>query len=281
MIVLTEKAIPFERVYVDLAHPPQWFAKASPLGKVPLLQVGDDILFESAIICEYLDETVGERIHPTDPLQRAKHRAWMEFGSTILDSIWAFYTAPNAQTLETKASDLRNKFLQLEMELRNGPYFSGNRFSMVDAVFGPIFRYFDVFDEIADFRFFDDTPKVRAWREVSATRPSVKPRFSISPLLRPRNALNLREKRCKTICHRRVTTPPTVLHLFSPLFSTLCTLATRLMENLGLTKKSCRFRILIVRSRFQLPFLGLWGLSLQRNITLREGRAKSGAPLNF
>ncbi|MDX1251836.1 MAG: glutathione S-transferase family protein [Gammaproteobacteria bacterium] len=173
VIVLTEKAMPFERVYVDLAHPPQWFAKISPLGKVPLLQVGDDILFESAIICEYLDETVGERIHPADPLQRAKHRAWMEFGSTILDSIWAFYTAPDMQTLEIKAADLRDKFARLEMEIMNGPYFSGNRFSMVDAVFGPIFRYFDVFDEIADFRFFDDTPKVRAWREVLAARPSV------------------------------------------------------------------------------------------------------------
>jgi len=173
-IVLTEKAIPFERVYVDLTHPPQWFAKVSPLSKVPLLQVGDEILFKSAIICEYLDETVGERIHPTDPLQRAKHRAWMEFGSTILDGIWAFYTAPNMQTLETKAADVRDKFARMEMELRNGPYFSGNRFSMVDAVFGPIFRYFDVFDAIADFRFFDDTPKVRAWREVLATRSSVR-----------------------------------------------------------------------------------------------------------
>ena len=173
VIVLTEKAMPFERVYVDLVHPPQWFAEVSPLGKVPLLQVGDDILFESAIICEYLDETVGERLHPVDALQRAKHRAWMEFGSAILDSIWAFYTASNMQILETKAADLRDRFAWIEMELRDGPYFSGNRFSMVDAVFGPIFRYFDVFDEIADFRFFDDTPKVRAWREILATRPSV------------------------------------------------------------------------------------------------------------
>lgn len=173
-IVLTEKAIPFERVYVDLARPPQWFIEISPLGKVPLLQVGDNVLFESAIICEYLDETVGERMHSTDPLQRAKHRAWMEFGSAILDNIWLFYTAPNMQTLETKAADLRDKFARMEMELENGPYFSGNKFSMVDAVFGPIFRYFDVFDEIADFRFFDDTPKVRAWRRILATRPSVK-----------------------------------------------------------------------------------------------------------
>ena len=67
VIVLTEKSIPFERVYVDLARPPQWFVNVAPLGKVPLLQVGDNILFESAIICEYLDETVGERMHPTDP----------------------------------------------------------------------------------------------------------------------------------------------------------------------------------------------------------------------
>ena len=95
----------------------------------------------------------------------------MEFGSIILDNIWLFYTAPNMQTLETKAADLRDKFARMEMELGNGLYFSGNGFSMVDAVFGPIFRYFD---EIADFRFFDDTPKVRAWREILATRPSVK-----------------------------------------------------------------------------------------------------------
>jgi glutathione S-transferase len=174
VIVLTEKAIPFERVYVDLARPPQWFTEISPLGKVPLLQVGDNVLFESAIICEYLDETVGERMHPTDPLQRAQHRAWMEFGSAILDNIGMFYTAPNMQTLETKAADLRGKFARMETELGNGPYFSGNKFSMVDAVFGPVFRYFDVFDEIVDFRFFDGTPKVRAWRRILATRPSVK-----------------------------------------------------------------------------------------------------------
>lgn len=174
VIVLTEKAIPFERVYVDLGHPPQWFAKISPLGKVPLLQVGVDVLFESAVICEYLEESVGKRIHPADSLQRAKHRAWMEFGSAILETIGAFYTAPNKQTLETKAADLHDKFTRLEMELREGTYFSGKKFSMVDVVFGPIFRYFDVFDEIANFRFFDDIPKVCAWREALATRPSIK-----------------------------------------------------------------------------------------------------------
>ncbi len=54
-----------------------------------------------------------------------------------------------------------------------GPYFAGERFSLVDAVFGPIFRYFDVFDLIADHGIFAAAPKVRAWRAALAVRPSV------------------------------------------------------------------------------------------------------------
>jgi glutathione S-transferase len=44
----------------------------------------------------------------------------------------------------------------------------------VDAAFGPVFRYFDVFDSIRDFRTFDNTPRVARWREVLAQRPSVR-----------------------------------------------------------------------------------------------------------
>lgn len=172
-IVLIEKKISFERVYVDLGNPPQWFAKISPLGKVPLLQVGDEVLFESAVICEFLDETLGVRIHPVDSLQRAKHRAWMEFSSAVLEDIAGFYSAPNRQILETKAANLYTKFARLETELQQGPYFFGDKFSMVDVAFGPVFRYFDVFDEIITFRFWEAVPKMRAWRKALATRYSI------------------------------------------------------------------------------------------------------------
>ncbi len=174
VIVLNEKGVPFERTYIDLANRPEWFKKISPLGKVPLLQVGTEVLFESAVICEYLDETVGEPLHPGDPLQRARHRAWMEFGSAILDNIWGFYTAPDANALEVKRADLQAKFDTIEQQLNEGPYFSGEHFSMVDVVFGPIFRYFDVFDAIADFGVFEHTPKVQAWRSALTARSSVK-----------------------------------------------------------------------------------------------------------
>jgi glutathione S-transferase len=178
-IALLEKEVPFERVVVDLANRPAWFTAISPLGKVPLLRVprpgGEEtILFESNVICEYLEESQpGVRLHPEDALERAQHRAWMEFGSAILVDLWGYETAREAQVFEQKRQALIAKFERVEAALGDGPYFAGARFSLVDAVFAPIFRYFDVFDPIHDGHIFDATPKVRAWRQALAVRPSV------------------------------------------------------------------------------------------------------------
>jgi len=37
-----------------------------------------------------------------------------------------------------------------------------------------VFRYFDVFDQLADTGVFATVPKVRAWRAALAARPSVR-----------------------------------------------------------------------------------------------------------
>jgi glutathione S-transferase len=172
-IVLAEKGIPFERIDIDLANKPAWFLKLSPLGKTPVLLANGVPIFESAVICEYLDETVAPRLHPEDALQRAQHRGWMEFGSSVLNAIGAFYNAADDAALRGKVADLRSRFGQIESVLGSGPYFEGVRFSMVDAVFSPIFRYFDVFESLEDFGFFTHTPRVAAWRGALAARPSV------------------------------------------------------------------------------------------------------------
>ncbi|MDM0074407.1 glutathione S-transferase family protein [Variovorax sp. J2P1-59] len=179
-IALLEKNVPFERVVIDLSQKPDWFVAISPLGKVPLLRVPqfsgkEAILFESNVICEYLEETqAGVRLHPENPLSRAEHRAWMEFGSAILADLWGYETTRDAEVFEQKRQALIAKFDRVETALGEGPYFGGERFSLVDAVFAPIFRYFDVFDQITDSHIFDATPKVRAWRQALAERPSVR-----------------------------------------------------------------------------------------------------------
>jgi glutathione S-transferase len=179
VIALAEKGVAFERIDIDLANKPDWFLKISPLGKVPVLTVatakGEVALFESNVICEYIEETqAGAKLHPQDALERAQHRAWMEFGSTILSELWGLETTGDPAVFESKRQAVAAKFARVEEALGAGPYFAGAKFSLVDAVFAPIFRYFDVFDQLTDLSIFADTPKVRAWRKALAQRPSVR-----------------------------------------------------------------------------------------------------------
>jgi len=179
-VALAEKGVPFERVMIDLSSKPDWFTAISPLGKVPLLQVRHDgmetVIFESAVILEFLEETQPNPLHPADPYERARHRAWIEFGSAMLNGIGRFYSAATGAALRAEAENLAAMFDRIESELAkrtDGPWFAGKRFALVDAVFAPIFRYFEVFDRIGDFAILADKPRVAAWRDTLAERPSV------------------------------------------------------------------------------------------------------------
>lgn len=180
-ISLAEKGTHFERHYIDLSRKPDWFRRLSPLGKVPLLKIRQDgaegdpaAIFESTVILEYLEETLPNPLHPANPLERARHRGWIEFGSAILNRIARFYSAPDAQALAEEARELAAMFDRVENELDTGPWFAGQKFSLVDAVYAPIFRYFDVIDRIGDFGVLADKPKLARWRAALASRESVR-----------------------------------------------------------------------------------------------------------
>jgi glutathione S-transferase len=174
VIALTEKGVDFERIDIDLANKPDWFLKISPLGKTPVLLVGDTAIFESAVILEYLEETQHRPLHPANALTRAEHRGWIEFGSAVLNDVAGFYAAKDETTFKVKTTQLERRFARLEARVTASPWFDGAGFSLVDAVFGPVFRYFDVFDEIADFGILAGKPKIARWRNNLAERPSVR-----------------------------------------------------------------------------------------------------------
>ena len=79
MIVLRTKEVDFDVTYINLREKPDWFLKISPHGKVPVLNVDDDVLFESNAIAEFLEEVVAPHLHPKDPIKRARNRAWTDF----------------------------------------------------------------------------------------------------------------------------------------------------------------------------------------------------------
>ena len=174
VIALTEKGVEFERIDIDLADKPDWFLKLSPLGKTPVLLVGDTAIFESAVILEYLEETQPRPLHHGNALTRAEHRGWIEFGSAILNDIAGFYAAKDEATFKAKTIQLEQRFARLEARVAASPWFDGAGFSLVDAVFGPVFRYFDVLDEIADFGILAGKPNIARCRKNLAERPSVR-----------------------------------------------------------------------------------------------------------
>lgn len=179
VIALKEKNVAFDVVYIDLTNKPDWFLAISPLGKVPVLKVERDghepaIVFESAVILEYLEETAtGVRLHPEDALERAQHRSWIEFGSQLLGDLWRFSAAKDAAELAAARQGLVAKLERLDSVI-TGPFFAGDRFSLVDAVFAPAFRQLDALETVISTGVTAALPKVSAWRAALASRPSVR-----------------------------------------------------------------------------------------------------------
>jgi glutathione S-transferase len=173
VIALEEQGLAYRRTDIDLAAKPDWFLALSPLGKTPVLSVDGTALFESAAIVDFLDEIGPHPMHPADPLDRARHRAWIEVASVILAGIAGLYNAPTGVVFEAKQSELRLRFERVEAELGGGPWFAGKRFSLVDAAFAPVFRYFDAFDRLGIGGVLEGMPKIGAWREALEARPSV------------------------------------------------------------------------------------------------------------
>ena len=173
MIVLNEKNISFDIEYIDLSAPPPWFYDVSPLEKVPVLLVDGNPLFESMVICEYLDEITPGSLYPADAFEKAQNRSWIEFGNHILGSTFDFLRTDDSKKFNHLKSSLTDHFEVLEDEISNDDYFNGSNFSMIDAIYAPIFRYHKRISDYKDYGLFEDAPKVKTWGERLLERPSV------------------------------------------------------------------------------------------------------------
>lgn len=172
VIVLQEKRVDYEIDYIDLKSPPAWFKALSPFGKVPLLQVGETVLFESAVIMEYLDEVNPPSFHPADPLRKAHNRAWFEFASSLFFDQFNMAMAKDEAACTSAAQALRDKLAQVEAQLR-GPWFNGADFNLVDIAFAPLFMRLALLEQWHPQQLLDGLPKVQKWSALLLARPAV------------------------------------------------------------------------------------------------------------
>ena len=74
-IVLAEKGINVDIIYVEQANPPEDLIELNPYATVPTLVDRDLVLYDSQVIMEYLDERFPHPpLMPVDPVSRGSTR---------------------------------------------------------------------------------------------------------------------------------------------------------------------------------------------------------------
>lgn len=172
VITLKRKNAPYTIDYIDLGNPPAWFQEKSPLGKVPIVELEDGtILFESAVINEYVDEVTEGQLMPSHPVARAQSRAWIQFGSECFMDYFQSATARDKESHETHMANLKDKLARLEKQTV-GPFFLGAEFSLADAATAPLLMRLEQWDEKTNFD-FGAFPKLQAWHDALVVLPEV------------------------------------------------------------------------------------------------------------
>jgi len=167
LLVLLEKQIPFQYIEVNPYHKPESLLKLNPRGLVPTLEYDKKPLYESTVVCEFLEDAYPSAtpdLRPSDPYTRAKTRIWTDFiTSRIIPAFHRFlqHQPSSSISIDTVRADLFDKLKQfIEAMDHVGPYFLGNEVSMVDLMLVPWAVRLWVFDY---FKGGLNTPKGQVW----------------------------------------------------------------------------------------------------------------------
>lgn len=173
IVVAKEKNIDLKVTFIDLANKPDWFLKLSPFGKVPVLRVGEQAIFESSIIMDFLDEMTEERLRVADPLQNAVNRSWIDFSNDLIMNQFHYFRSANAKQLEIARTDYIKGLERVEQVMSTGPYFNGSTFHLIDAAFAPLFKRQEIVEKISDENPMLAFPKISYWGKQLLKRASV------------------------------------------------------------------------------------------------------------
>jgi glutathione S-transferase len=153
---------------VDLKNKPDDLTRKNPYGKVPVLVDGEEFIYESAIIDEYLDEKFPQvRLMPTDLLQRAKARIWIDYFSTRLHAAASDIT--HDRNPDKAQQKLQQYLTDLDREMADKNYLVGGQYSLADVSFIPFYTRRERYHVTIDNKY----PHVKRWAENLLARPRV------------------------------------------------------------------------------------------------------------
>ena len=166
VITLNHKDCEYRITFIDLSNPPDWFLQISPLGKVPVLKVDSrEVLFESAVINEFVDDVTPGTLKPSDALVLAKNRAWIEFGSTCLSDLYMMADVETEAEMQQQITVCMERLQYVENILTDSTFFNGDSFALVDAAYAPLLIRLDFIHEKIGFLDWCRLPKLSQWKE--------------------------------------------------------------------------------------------------------------------
>ena len=173
-VLLEELGVPYEMHVLNMKAGEQRqpeFLKINPMGKVPAVLYGDQLITEQVALYIYLPDTFPEAgLAPalTDPL-RGPYLRWIAYyGSCfepgVVDRALKRDPAPPSMC---PYGDFDTMFRTLVDQLRKGPYILGDRFSAADLLWGLSLRW------MTSFKIVEGLPEIMAYVERISSRPSL------------------------------------------------------------------------------------------------------------
>ncbi|MDH5748852.1 MAG: glutathione S-transferase family protein [Rhodospirillales bacterium] len=179
-MALLEKELAFSLTEIDLNDKPDWFLEISPYGKVPVIRHNGHVIYESAVINEYLEEAFPDRpLLPADPAGRARARTWIDFANVrFVPHIYKVLLAQdkNGRELHTRKIEEALTFMEMEgfRKSDGGPYWMGKDLTLVDLTVFPHLDRFSALEHYRGIAIPDEFVNLKEWRARMKERASAK-----------------------------------------------------------------------------------------------------------
>ncbi|KAL0871832.1 hypothetical protein ABMA27_004309 [Loxostege sticticalis] len=143
ILALNAKQVDYEVVNIDLSNKPEWFFSKSGFGKVPSIEIQEDVcIYESLVTVEYIDEVYPQRpLISKDPVRKAFDKIIIEAMAPVQVLYYKALKAPETITEDATAAYYKAlDFLQDQLKSRGTQFLAGSEPGYVDYMIWPFFE---------------------------------------------------------------------------------------------------------------------------------------------
>ena len=171
--MLADAGIVHERTEVDFTANPPWLAELTPIGKIPIMVVGEQVIFESSVILEYLNESCSNRYLPSDIRERAAARSWCTVIDAIHRDVSVYFSAKTESEFDAAWKRIDGRLTRL-VEFGESLGYFGDQLMLPGIYLAPLFVLLQTLFEYTGDCFPPASPVAKLSRRL-LDMPSVKP----------------------------------------------------------------------------------------------------------